>query len=827
MRDPAPDSVYFKRDRITAREILRSWEDIAELPGARREREAAGFSSTTPLRVRLALSDGDLTRFNALCLQVTNKADIPVLVGINLEHTEPDPDDPYRVDASTSGGREWLPARSWKELQFPNEAFATYGFPQHRWVVTAIELIFSREKGQSNDLPIEIGIGDLLGEYRRHPRGPRLTDAGLHAVLTDPERTRVGSVLDSSRVDLFSLSHPASRIPAPHPYPQDTPRDVLAGRIMGRRVGIPIPWDANPFGALEWSHFLHRHHFLRALLESIGVRQSDLHVSILCDLIEDWIAANPVPTGCNGGAGPAWETLSAAWRLREWFRILGTARRHPAFRARTRNLMLASLWEHARHLTDHRGHPNNWIVVESSSLALVGMLFPEFREAEEWTETGVDRLSRALEQTYFSDGVQYEISPLYHAICFQCLLDVQRTADACDRPLPPIVARIAATSGDYLAALVRPDFTWPSLNDSGSSDGHYCELMYAAGLQLNRQDYLWIGSRGREGLPPGPATSVFSDAGIAALRSGRDSSADMVVLRAGPPGAFHAHADTLSLEVTVGGVRRLVDPGITAYAPDPVRDWYRDHRAHSSVWVDGFVPAAAGGSFSDRTRPAGARLLNSESRILRTVTGSARFVSVRTEEQCVIQRSVIDVRGEYRIVRDWIQGSGDGEIKTAWQFAPGRVEIDIETFSAVSVEQRGPHFAVIPLTGKPGPEIEVYTGSHKPARGWVSVRGKDVPASYVLYTLPATLPWVMIWVLIPFTGRPTNPGIKAARIDAGPGTTDVELRFPDGRVDKTSLVLGSFGEDNIDYAEIGTVRFSRIVSSGALRTDGIFRRPEE
>ena len=34
-------------------------------------------------------------------------------------------------------------------------------------------------------------------------------------------------------------------------------------------------------------------------------------------LLTDWIRAHPVPVEGNGGAGPAWETLSAAWRVLE------------------------------------------------------------------------------------------------------------------------------------------------------------------------------------------------------------------------------------------------------------------------------------------------------------------------------------------------------------------------------------------------------------------------------------------------------------------------------------------------------------------------------
>ncbi|MFH0997131.1 MAG: heparinase II/III family protein [Pseudomonadota bacterium] len=83
-----------------------------------------------------------------------------------------------------------------------------------------------------------------------------------------------------------------------------------------------------------------------------------------------------------------------------------------SFRKTVKEMMLRSFWEHAHHLMDHQGHPNNWMVVESAALTLAGMCLPEFQEAEAWLETGILRLKNEFIRQFMDDGTHYELSPL-------------------------------------------------------------------------------------------------------------------------------------------------------------------------------------------------------------------------------------------------------------------------------------------------------------------------------------------------------------------------------------------------------------------------------
>ncbi len=555
MWEPSLQPEYFLRDRVVQTERLiaasrgefqtRPYKDCSTSVG-----DSVQFCSPSPL---LTLSvhppKNDLSEFNQLSARLLNRTSGTLLVGMKLIHGSKSFNS-ETSDVSLSGGREELRPGGWIDLKFPAESFGTYGSPAGWRDILEIEVSFSRERTYEGTEPIDVEIHSLDGEFREIPPGPRLTLEGLAQVL-NPDLPGVTELPGNKHgfaklaLEVWSPGPPfvagdcGLLIPAPHQYPRERADDILRGRIMGQSLGYPFPWDTYPSGVLEWSHFLHRHHFMKEIITAWIEKRDERYARELDSLISSWINFNPVPIGSNGGAGPSWETLSVAWRLREWLWVAGIVWPAESFQESTKMDMLRSIWEHARSLMDHRGHPNNWIMVESSALALAGICFPGFREARLWMQTGLERLETEFHRQFYADGVHFEISPLYHSICLHAMLEVKEAAAARRVPLPEIFDSPLELSTDYLAALCRPDFTWPSLNDSGSTSSDYTALMRKAGEVFQRPDLMWIGSRGVRETPPNSLFRTFPDAGIATFRSHYGPDANFLVFRAGPPGAAH------------------------------------------------------------------------------------------------------------------------------------------------------------------------------------------------------------------------------------------------------------------------------------------------
>jgi len=764
---------------MLSRELLIGPQELAGLKAAVREEDRIKFYALKKLDLTINPQKRDFSHFNQFSLAALNLSSSPVLVGMKLVHGA-DSEDPEDRDVSFSGGREELAPGVWQDLKFPIECFGVYGAPAGWSDIQEIRLIFTYERGHTGPKEIEIALRSLHGEFRNVPPGPRLTEEGLGPLLRmDIDRALAQPFASHNFEDLGLL------IPPPHQYPLENADEILAGKIMGQKVGNPIQWSVNPLGELEWTHFLHRHHFLKEILVALSSSRNQYYAEALDSIIAGWIRDNPAPFSSNGGAGPSWETLSVAWRLREWLWVRGIAWSYSSFSRETRLLMLRSIWEHARSLMDHKGHPNNWIVVESAALALAGVCFREFREAGAWFETGVQRLRTEFNRQFFPDRVHFEISPMYHAICLHALIEVKDAVAAREIDLPEEFDEPLGKCAEYLLALCRPNFTWPSINDSGPVDGDYSALMRKAGEAFDRDDFSWIGTKGLTGEPPGRTYHIFPDAGIASMRSHWGRDANFLVFRAGPPGAAHVHADSLSIDVAASGESRLVDPGITKYAPDVLTDYYRSAGAHNQLLIDGRSPDRAGIDWDKKIKSAGRDFASWSNDSLKAASGVYRGPWERTDEEFAQERTVVFINDQYWLVKDVVTGSGEHEISACWQFFPGRVETDIKTLASRYVDPRGACFELIPLQGQVPVEIEVFTGSLHPPRGWVSVSGADQPGARCVYTIRATLPICLIWLLLPFSGR-RGSRIKASRQEVK-GGVEIEIAFHEGYKDVIRL----------------------------------------
>jgi len=687
---------------------------------------------------------------DALVLEVENLTDSPLCVGLRLS----DNGNPPVV--SSTGGREVLVPRVPARMFFPLESFASHGLKDPARKMRKIELLVRREHDCARPVLLEVAVSHLQGLRRTRPPGPRLTEEGLAQVLNrDPDEA-----LGTRDLAPYIPENPMIQLPPPvFCYGRDRACRVISGRIMGERVGFPPDWSAVPNGELEWSHFLHRHHFLRPLVRMLARTGEQQYLLALEKVVTDWITRNPSPLDSDGGAGPAWETLSAAFRVREWLWLMGTAWNLPGFDGRVKSLMLRSLWEHARHLADYRGHPGNWRLLEAASLTLVGMLFPEFSESVTWREKGLARLEKETSLQFFSDGMHFEISPLYHGLCVQACLEVFEAAKHAGFDLPPTIGTGLPKWFRTLAALYRPNFTRPSINDSGGFLDHERALLRYAGATLELPDVLWTGSRGRRGHPPSEKTAFFPDAGLAVVRSEYSEQGLCVLFRAGPPGAAHIHEDSLSLELSVRGRPVLVDPGISRYAPSPLTLSYRHAGSHSTILLGDSRPPGRTLSFQDRIRSAKDRFMRLRRPGLEVVTGT------RDRGVPTVTRAVALVAERFVVVRDSIAGTGRVEVRVHWQFAPGL------KIRAGEAEDRQDAFyeterivELVFLAGSLCYRVEHIEGRCDPPGGFVAHEGRDLPASRLDYIFTVDAPIALAWVFLP-----SVPGEEWKIVKSGPG----------------------------------------------------------
>jgi uncharacterized heparinase superfamily protein len=166
---------------------------------------------------------------------------------------------------------------------------------------------------------------------------------------------------------------------------------------------------------------------------------------------------------------------------------------------------------------------------------------------------------------------------MYHAIVTEDVLDVINLTKDSMPEFADELRGVAARMLYWLMVVSHPDGRIALCNDS-AIDGcaTLAELLtYAAALNVTAPD------------PVQQGVTLLRESGYARLSSG-----SLVVIAdvgsVGPdhlPG--HAHADTLSFELSLSGQRFVVDSGTSTYENNPERHRQRGSRAHNTIVIDG------------------------------------------------------------------------------------------------------------------------------------------------------------------------------------------------------------------------------------------------
>ena len=743
---------------------------------------------------------------------------------------------------------DWV---GWQKCVFPYENFLIVGCPEG-WVgVDRVRIRISSGASagltsQTADAGGVVGVGTIELEQRRRVSGPRLTDQGLFQEL-DLERPGLEDVsaavaegnLDRARARL--LDYFSHREEPWHPFdPEivlDSSHDTSAADrvcdhyVLNQQLPKQFDWRINPIGYLEWMHALNRHSFLLTLNAAYTRTGNEKYAEKLNYLLDTWMAQNPEPVGHNGGGDPAWETLSTSARpRRSWLDIWYGLRRSPSLRPGTRINMLKSFWAHAEHLTRYEGYRNNWFIVESETIAMLGVIFPEFKRAETWKTRGYERLSEAIAEQVWPDGAQYEISAGYHSMSGRGFELPYELALHNGIRIDALLAERLERMYEYTAFTARPDFSHPSINDSGGVSGGSADWAAKGGELFDRDDLRWVGTQGKLGSPPAEASHTFDDAGIYVMRSGWDPDAKYLILDAGAYSAAHQHEDKLSFELCFGSDKLIVDPGIASYMADPWTAYYKHTRSHNTVLVDGGGQTRRDNqTWQQWVRSVRGENLVEFGRGLDVVVSQYDAGYQGVTDPVTHQRAMVFLRDDCFLMLDRVSGEGEHDLEALFHFMPARVQVDGQRVRTDREGLKNVELAPLNLGTRLKPVL--ITGQSDPVQGWVANR-ENMPAPCASYrkrkvTLPASFGWVMV----PYgSGRSAGLVIRKVRTTEGDA---FNLQWADGRSDLVFWRWNSgpearFGTHQTDcrFAVVrrsgsGAVTYAAGVDGTSLRGKGV------
>jgi len=336
-----------------------------------------------------------------------------------------------------------------------------------------------------------------------------------------------------------------------------------AFRFLNERHAIEAPSDWNhPTWEKLWLYNLH-------CFEDLNAEDAEDRTGRHRALIARWLAENPPAVGIG------WEPYPISMRLVNW--IKWALAGNPLAPAWVRSLAVQ-----ARHLRRRLEYHllGNHLLANAKALVFASLFFGG-DEARRWLEKGLAVLDRELNEQILPDGGYFELSPMYHSVVLEDLLDLLNLLRAYpDAGVDPAwearLRGLTEAMHEWLAVMCHPDGEIALFNDAAF--GIACppaELdAYAARLGLP------------DCAPGSGPVRHLADAGYIRLDQGV-ACALLDVARIGPdyiPG--HAHADTLSFELSLFGRRVLVNSGTSRYGTSPERERQRGTAAHNTVVID-------------------------------------------------------------------------------------------------------------------------------------------------------------------------------------------------------------------------------------------------
>jgi uncharacterized heparinase superfamily protein len=323
-----------------------------------------------------------------------------------------------------------------------------------------------------------------------------------------------------------------------------------------RTLHGPADWDRDEVPKL-WRYNLHYFDDLNAI---DAAKRSDWHHQAL----RRWMDENPP------AAGSGWEPYPCSLRIVNWIKW---ARSGGALDA----ALQASLAQQTRWLMRRLEYHllGNHLFANAKALVFAGSYF-QGPEAEAWLARGVQILQAELGEQVLADGGHFERSTMYHALALEDLLDLVNLG-RCYGALPPTLARrlddTVPAMVRWLQALCHPDGELSFFNDTALGIAPATAELLACAQRLD--------------LLPAPANPAsltrLEPSGY--LRATRGPACLLVdAAPIGPdylPG--HAHADTLSFELSLGTDRLFVNSGTSQYGLGAERLRQRGTAAHNTV----------------------------------------------------------------------------------------------------------------------------------------------------------------------------------------------------------------------------------------------------
>lgn len=321
-------------------------------------------------------------------------------------------------------------------------------------------------------------------------------------------------------------------------------------------VNSSIDWNSSNQEKL----WLYNLHYFDDLISVNSDQRKNFHI----DLIQNWIEENPIGYG-NGS-----EPYPTSLRIVNWIKwsLVGNT---------LKNEWLDSLAIQVDFLSKNIEYHllGNHLFSNAKALIFAGLYF-QGDLAQKWYKLGMKIFMNEIHEQVLSDGGNFELSPMYHSIFLEDILDIINIHQVYSKNLDDGIIDVTKKMFFWLNKMTHPDGRISFFNDS------------AHGISAEIKDFENYFKLLKIDIPEDDKYQLIHLEASGYIRAENENSVLIAdIAEIGPKYLpAHGHADTLSFELSLFGQRVIVNSGTSTYEPGEERNLQRGTRAHSTITVD-------------------------------------------------------------------------------------------------------------------------------------------------------------------------------------------------------------------------------------------------
>lgn len=553
--------------------------------------------------------------------------------------------------------------------------------------------------------------------------------------------------------------------------------------------------DAEETGDKKIIWELNRHQHFFTLGIAYWLTEDETFAGTFMRHLDSWMEQNPPGMGVNW-----FSSLEVAFRSISWVWAIHFFKDSNSITREFFQKILKHLFLHGRHIEKYLStyySPNTHLTGEALGLYYLGTQFPFLKRSAHWRKLGEEILFAELDRQILPDGVYFEQATWYqrytadfytHFLVLKTLAD-EKTPHQLQEKLSGKMQKVF----DFLMYITRPDGTTPLIGDddggrtlplSRTSPDDFRGTLSTGAVLFERGDYKFVAGclaeetvwlLGLEGVlafetmraeKPSKSSMGFNEGGYFVMRDGWAETDNYLLVDGGNLGELsggHAHADSLSINLSMGGRSMLTDAGTYTYHESKeLRDDFRLSQAHNTLTIDDASSSVPGGKFSWLTK-AETTVKNwlSKDRF-DFFEASHNGYERLPDNRATHTRSILFLKNDYWIMRDFVETSGRHDYRLNFQF-------DIDTNTVVET-LKGNRVCVSESTpGKPG--LRLFTFDHgnlKAENGWVSkIYGERFHAPRVSFVSKVTGAQEFFTFILPADEYSHKPEVFEVPISGG------------------------------------------------------------